>query len=145
MNSIRNVLFVGAHPDDLEWMAGGTVARIVREGGRVHLISLTKGTWKGPDGTLFRSDDITVAEMEKASNILGYTFEYLDEPTLDLQFQDSLVVEVLRRLEMINADTIICPWIDDLHRDHEIAARIAMSASGIRLTACNLYSSKDPT
>ena len=30
---IKNLLFVGAHPDDLEVMAGGTVKRVINEGG----------------------------------------------------------------------------------------------------------------
>lgn len=62
---MKNVLVVGAHPDDLEWMAGGTVAKIVSDGGKVHLITLTNGTWKDASGNYYRDKDIAISEAKK--------------------------------------------------------------------------------
>ncbi|MCC6935043.1 MAG: PIG-L family deacetylase, partial [Thermomicrobiales bacterium] len=39
----RNVLFVGAHPDDPDAAAGGTVARLVSTGARVRYLIVTSG------------------------------------------------------------------------------------------------------
>ena len=47
---MKNILVIGAHPDDLEWMAGGTVANAIANGGKVHLLTLTNGTWKDANG-----------------------------------------------------------------------------------------------
>ena len=145
---MKNVLVVGAHPDDLEWMAGGTVAKIISEGGKVHLITLTNGTWKDASGNYYRDKDIAISEAKKAASVLGYTIEHLDEPCLDVNFRDALVVQVLNRIDKINADTIICPWIDDLHHDHEMTARIAVSASRrvprVLMGMCNWYVFRTP-
>ena len=145
---MKNVLVVGAHPDDLEWMAGGTFAKIISEGVKVHLITLTNGTWKDASGNYYRDKDIAIREASKAASVLGYTIEHLDEPCLDVNFRDELVVQVLNRIDKINADTIICPWIDDLHHDHEITARIAVSASRrvprILMGMCNWYVFRTP-
>ena len=49
-----NVLFVGAHHDDLEVSSGGSVKRWVEEGCNVFSAILTDSTWTGPDGIRFR-------------------------------------------------------------------------------------------
>jgi LmbE family N-acetylglucosaminyl deacetylase len=124
-----NVLGVVAHPDDLEFMAGGSVARWLGEGHTVHVLTLTTGVWRSPDGTLMRTEEEAVREGRSAAEMLGYTVEFLRETTMDLRFEDRLVCEVLRRVDALRIDTILCPWEGDLHHDHEVAARIASSAS----------------
>lgn len=145
---MKNILVVGAHPDDLEWMAGGTVANAIANGGKVHLLTLTNGTWKDANGNYYRNKQIAIDEANAAANSLGYTIEHLNEPCLDVNFRDELVVKVLSRIDYINADTIICPWIDDLHRDHEMTARIAISASRrvprVLMGMCNWYVFRTP-
>ncbi len=124
-----SLLCVVAHPDDLEFMAGGSVARWLDEGHRVHVLTLTTGVWRAPDGTLMRDEEQAVGEGASAAEMLGYKVEFLRETTMDLRFEDRLVCEVLRRADAMGADTILCPWDGDLHHDHEVAARIALSAS----------------
>jgi N-acetylglucosamine malate deacetylase 1 len=145
---MKNVLVVGAHPDDLEWMAGGTVANVIAQGGKVHLLTFTNGTWKDADGNYYRDKQVAINEATIAAKVLGYSLEHLDEPCLDVTFRDSLVVKVLEKIDKINADTIICPWIDDLHRDHEMTARIAISASRrvprVLMGMCNWYVFRTP-
>ena len=126
---MKNVLFVGAHPDDLEMMAGGLVNRIVCEGGNVHAITLTDGTWAGADGVVHRNNNNYLEEVENAAKILGYSYEHLNEKTFNIRYKDEIVVKILKRINDLSIDTIICPWIKDLHIDHQMAARMAISAS----------------
>ena len=46
-----NILFVGAHHDDLELSCGGSVKKWVADGHKVFSIILTSSAWTGPDGT----------------------------------------------------------------------------------------------
>jgi LmbE family N-acetylglucosaminyl deacetylase len=48
---------------------------------------------------------------------------------MNLNFSDNHVIEVLKRIKRVNADTMICPWNKDVHHDHEVVARIASAAS----------------
>lgn len=129
IDAIGSVLCVGAHPDDIEMMAGGTVARWVREGKQVRFLLFTNGVWKSPAGEWQRDPDEARAEGEAAARALGVEVENLGEPAMDLRFEDRHVVEVLRRIEAHDVDTLVIPWDRDLHHDHEIASRIAVSAS----------------
>ncbi len=126
---MKNILFVGAHPDDLELMAGGTVKRVLNEGGTVHALTVSNGTWVGHDSKIFRDSNIAIKEAEEASKVLGYSVEHLNEKTLEIEYKDSIVSKILESIESIKADTIICPWIGDLHKDHSEVAKMAIAAS----------------
>jgi LmbE family N-acetylglucosaminyl deacetylase len=129
MSTKRSVLCVVAHPDDLEVMAGGAVAKWVNEGHAVHVLTLSNGEWTAPDGSTMRDADEARAEEARAAACLGYTVDNLGLPAMDLRWEDRLVLEVLGRVEQRQCDTILCPWERDLHHDHEIASRIAISAT----------------
>lgn len=124
-----SVLCVVAHPDDLELMAGGTVAKWIAEGHSVHVLTLSDGAWTAPNSTVMRDRAEALQEEERAAGLLGYSVENLREPAMDLKFEDRLVCEVLRRIDAHQVDTLICPWERDIHHDHEIASRIAVSAT----------------
>lgn len=61
-----DVLAVGAHPDDLEILCGGTLARLVQQGHRVGIIDLTTGE-PTPRGT----EELRLRESEAARAALG--------------------------------------------------------------------------
>ncbi len=123
------ILAVIAHPDDLELMAGGAVAQWLAKGYPVHVLTLTDGVWTSPDGKRMRTKEEALAEENKAAELLGYTVENLGLPAMDLQYRDSTVVEILQRIDKMKADTLLCPWDNDQHHDHEMVARMVMAAS----------------
>ena len=47
----QRVMFVAAHPDDPEFLAGGTIAGMVKDGCEVSYVIVTNGN-KGSDGHL---------------------------------------------------------------------------------------------
>jgi len=128
MNGKRTILCILAHPDDLELMAGGSVARWVKEGHRVNALTFTTGVWTAPDGRVMRDPKEALAEERKAAARLGYSVENLGYPAMDLAFSDAHVVEVLKRIRDLRPDILVFPWERDAHHDHEIVSRIAFSA-----------------
>jgi LmbE family N-acetylglucosaminyl deacetylase len=125
----REILCVIAHPDDLELMAGGSIARWIESGASVHVLTFSDGVWTAPDGRLMRDSEEALAEERSAAASLGYSVENLRLPAMNLQFSDSHVLEVLRRIGKYRPDTLLCPWSGDLHHDHEVVARVTESAS----------------
>src|SRR5438128_7793048 len=61
-----DVIAVGAHPDDLEIICGGTLALLVKQGYRVGMLDLTSG-----EPTPRGSDELRKQEAEAARRVLG--------------------------------------------------------------------------
>ncbi|HQY05638.1 MAG TPA: PIG-L family deacetylase, partial [Lacunisphaera sp.] len=67
------LLAFGAHPDDLEFGAGGIIARETRAGRAVHLVVCSRGE-AGTNGT----PAVRTREAKAAAKILGATLEFLE-------------------------------------------------------------------
>ncbi|HEX6312181.1 MAG TPA: PIG-L family deacetylase, partial [Acidimicrobiia bacterium] len=68
-----SALAVGAHPDDVEFGAGATLAKWARAGATVHMLVLTdgsKGTWE-PGASLAELVAERQREQERAAAVLG--------------------------------------------------------------------------
>ena len=66
-----DVLAVGAHPDDLEILCGGTLAKLAKTGAKVAILDLTNGE-PTPRGTLLQRE----REARLAAEILGITLRF---------------------------------------------------------------------
>ena len=120
----RRVLAVGAHPDDIEFGAGGTLARWAATGSRITMLIVTdgsKGTWdKDADPVALVA--ARAAEQEAAAQVLGAAaVEYLNHVDGELEYTMELrkvMCEVIRRKRpevVLSHD----PWRRyQLHPDH---------------------------
>jgi LmbE family N-acetylglucosaminyl deacetylase len=69
----QRALVVFAHPDDAEFLCGGTVALWARDGTEVAYVCATDGSagWNGPDLERQEIADIRQREMRAAADVLG--------------------------------------------------------------------------
>jgi LmbE family N-acetylglucosaminyl deacetylase len=69
----ERALVVFAHPDDAEFLCGGTVAGWARDGTDVAYVCATDGSagWNGPDRTREEISGIREREMRDAAQVLG--------------------------------------------------------------------------
>jgi LmbE family N-acetylglucosaminyl deacetylase len=68
-----SVLVVSAHPDDPDFGAGGSIAKLVKDGARVTYVIVTDGSQGGEDPTQKDSELIAIREKEQkaAARVLG--------------------------------------------------------------------------
>lgn len=121
-----DVLAFGAHPDDVELFAGGTVARLVELGRSVGVVDLTRGE-RASHGTVEERE----REAEAASAVLGLSFREnlrLPDGFVDPASPEQLraVVEVLRRRR---PELVLIPWIAERHPDHAAAGMLLRRAA----------------
>ena len=125
MNESVDIIFFGAHPDDVELCCGGTVAKCVKDGLRVALVDLTRGEM-GTRGTA----QTRKRESTNAAKVLGATFrQQLDFGDGNLQTgreQELQIIEILRRAR---PQLVVAPYPDDRHPDHTRTGRIVTEAS----------------
>lgn len=123
------VLGVGAHPDDLEILCGGTLARYVSSGHEVimaHLLNGDKGHYKMASQELAK---VRKMEAEEAGRVIGAEVIGLDlhdgELFSDLKTRKR-VIDLIRKA---HPDVIITHSPDDYMSDHTTTSRAVCEAS----------------
>lgn len=109
-----DVLAIGAHPDDVELSAGGTVIKSVRQGKKVAIVDLTQGEL-GSRGT----KETRYEEAEEARQIMGVHFRE------NLMLQDGFfesdkesLLKLVVAIRKYQPDIILANAISDRHPDH---------------------------
>src|SRR3954466_14403434 len=73
---MASILVIGPHPDDQELGMGGSIALLVAQGHRVHLLDMTNG-----EPTPLGSPETRALEAAAAAKILGVERPLLAPPT----------------------------------------------------------------
>ena len=119
-----NVLFVGAHPDDIEVLAGGTAAAYARQGDKVFFCVATNGNVGS--STLPKAEIAAIRHQEALSStkIIGAELIWLDfddEFLLDSVETRHALIEAFR---VARPEVIFCHWREDYNPDHSISGML---------------------
>jgi LmbE family N-acetylglucosaminyl deacetylase len=130
----RRALAIGAHPDDIEFGCGATLAKWSRAGCSVTLLVLTdgsKGTWD-PGADLDALVELRRREQRAAADALGAEHvEFLDEVDGELVARPVLRARVVAAIRRLRPDTVLGhdPWKRyRLHPDHREAGWLTVDA-----------------
>ena len=130
------VLVVGAHPDDPDFLAGGTVARLAQEGREIAYVILTNGN-KGSGNRSVTPEQlapIRAEEQRRAAQVLGVGYvEFLGYEDGELEDTRDLRRDVTREIRRWRPNLIITlnphrtynnfpGW----HRDHRVTGRVVL-------------------
>jgi LmbE family N-acetylglucosaminyl deacetylase len=130
------VMVVTAHPDDPEFLAGGTVARLVKEGREVTYVIVTNGNKGSGDRAITsqRLAPIREEEQRRAARVLGVEgVEFLGYEDGEVEDTRNLRRDVTRQIRRWRPDLIITQnpnraysnfpgW----HRDHRITGGVVL-------------------
>jgi LmbE family N-acetylglucosaminyl deacetylase len=126
------VLAVGAHPDDIEFGCGATLARWAREGAHVELLVLTdgsKGSWE-PEQDLAALVATRRNEQRAAARTLGARgVHYLDAVDGELEADAHRREQVCKVIRAVHPDVVLGhdPWKRyRLHPDHRRAGELVI-------------------
>ncbi|WP_136465354.1 bacillithiol biosynthesis deacetylase BshB1 [Flagellimonas onchidii] len=119
-----DILVFGAHPDDAELGAGGTIAKEVSLGKKVGIVDLTRGEL-GTRGFA----EIRDTEAAKAAKILGV------EVRENMEFADGFFVndkkhqlELIKIIRKYRPEIVLCNAVDDRHIDHPKGSKLVSDA-----------------
>ena len=120
-----DILAFGAHPDDIELGAGGTLVHHIKKGQKAAIVDLTQGDL-GTRGTV----ELRREEADAAGEIMGLTARE------NLKFRDGFFVndeehqlEVIRMIRKYRPEIVIANAIRDRHPDHKKGSDL-VSTSG---------------
>jgi len=124
-----NVLAVGAHPDDIEFLCAGTLALFAKQEHNVfmcHLLSGDLGHEKIPSDELRK---IRRQEAIDAASIIGAESLTLDIGDMKAHDDDQTRVKMAEIIRIADPDIIITHSPNDYHSDHIATGKIVFSAS----------------
>jgi LmbE family N-acetylglucosaminyl deacetylase len=106
----ERALVVFAHPDDAEFLCGGTIALWTRDGVAVHYACATDGSagWNRPDLDRTEIGDIREREMGEAADVLGVRdVTFLGFPDGSLESNLELRRAITREARRVRPDVIV--------------------------------------
>ena len=118
------ILAIGAHPDDTEFSAGGSIALFTAAGRRVSYVVCTDGSKGSKDRSIAQTDLIARRKVEQrsAARVLGVTdILFLDQVDGELENNRQVRLRIAKRIRELRPSVILThdawkPWM--LHPDH---------------------------
>ena len=137
--TFSSALVLFAHPDDAEFMCGGTIAAWTREGCEVHYVVITDGSAGNnePGATREQMRPIREREQRAAAEVLGVkSVTFLGEVDGMLEVTLDTRRKVTREVRRLRPEVIVAPdpsrlWSGNRyinHSDHRAAGMLALSS-----------------
>ena len=123
-----NILAVSAHPDDIELLCAGTLARYAEAGHAVTLAVVTDGSMGDTHVPPAELAQIRHAETEAAATIIGARLLWpgiMDEHVFPDAPQRRVMIDLLREAD---PDVILTHSPDDYHPDHRAVSQLVFDS-----------------
>jgi LmbE family N-acetylglucosaminyl deacetylase len=121
MNLRQTVLVLAPHTDDAELGCGGTIARLLREGGDVFVAAFSTAEESLPPGsapTQLRDEFLaamrTLRIPPEKTLVFGYPVRRLS------YYRQELLEELVKLRAQVNPRMVLLPSASDLHQDHQV-------------------------
>lgn len=118
-------LFVGAHPDDVEFSCGGTMLRLLDEGHKVYAVIMTYGGTALTELERERKiEQINASRLGKVTDLV-----MLGHNDGTITANNTAVRSIADIIELYEIDMVVTHHPNDSHQDHRATAQIVKSAT----------------
>lgn len=122
---MMRILAVGAHPDDIEFMCAGTLAKYAKRGDKVIMAIATNGE---VGSTTLSKEEISKIRREEArasASVIGAELIWMDFPDEFLFNDKATRIAFIEMARKARPDLVITHPLDDLyHPDHNTTGKI---------------------
>jgi LmbE family N-acetylglucosaminyl deacetylase len=134
---------IGAHPDDLEILCAGTLARYAAEGHEVTMCHVARGDRGSYEHTREEIAAIRDAEARAAAEVVGAAYQALDVADGEIDSSNEAQrIAVTEAIRLARPDVVIAHSPNDYMTDHVEASRLAFDTSF--LATLPLYETASP-
>ncbi len=124
-----SALAIFAHPDDIEFVAAGTLLMLKERGWDIHYLNLCSGNGGSVQMNAEETAAKRLAEAKEAARILGATFYPPISHDLELTYDPALLRKVAAVVRESQAEIVLTHSPQDYMEDHMFASRLAVSAA----------------
>ena len=123
-----NVLALFAHPDDAEFLAAGTLAKLAARGASVSIATMTAGDC---GSTVLPAEKITRIRRREAANaaqLIGAEYICLGERDLEVFYDRRTLRKVMEVVRRADPALVFTHSPEDYMLDHEMTSRLCQTA-----------------
>jgi LmbE family N-acetylglucosaminyl deacetylase len=128
-----SILFIGAHPDDIELGCGGAICYYLEKKYEVYCFHLTNGVYSDIHGNLIRDFNEILETTRKSLGVLGVKEEnifFTDIPATQLEVNKERISELQKFIIEKKVNILFThPNPDTYHQDHRAAHNISMASA----------------
>lgn len=125
---MATILAVHAHPDDIEILVGGTLARLASGGHAIKVVTATAGEGGSAEYDALATGRIRQAEAAAAAALIGAEYRCLGFPDLGVFNDDPSRRAVTELVRWAAPDVVITASPADYHPDHEAISVLVRDA-----------------
>jgi LmbE family N-acetylglucosaminyl deacetylase len=128
MSERQTVFAVGAHPDDVEFNMGGTLALLTRAGFEPHMMNVSRSNLDSNELTEPEIVLIRRQEAERSAAVLGAVYHPPIADDLMILYDDHLLRQMTGIIREIRPTIVLLPSLNDYMEDHTNTARLVVTA-----------------
>jgi LmbE family N-acetylglucosaminyl deacetylase len=122
------VLAFGCHPDDVEFMAAGTLALLARQGFEIHIATMAGGEAGSPELTSAQIKAIRLKESEAAAALAGAHYHYAGGCDLEVEYNSEYRRMATRVIRAVDPLIVLTHAPTCYMVDHEETSRLVRNA-----------------
>jgi LmbE family N-acetylglucosaminyl deacetylase len=124
-----SALAIFAHPDDIEFVAAGTLLQLARRGWKLHYLNLCSGSGGSVQMDASTTAATRLIEAQEAARLLGATFHLPISADLELTYSVAALRKVAAVVRAAQPSIVLTHSPQDYMEDHMNAARLAVTAA----------------
>lgn len=129
MEDNGRVLAIGAHPDDVEFTAAGTLSLLRKKGYEVYIATMGPGNYGSQEMSSREIADTRRSEAARSAELIGARYFCLEESDLCIDVTPAIRQKVTGLIRTVDPFVVICPPLEDYMFDHENTGRLVRDST----------------
>ncbi|MBL9113606.1 MAG: PIG-L family deacetylase [Verrucomicrobiaceae bacterium] len=125
----KSAIAVFAHPDDIEFVAAGTLLLLAEAGWEIHYMNLSRGNCGSVQFDPETTARLRLEEGKNAAHILGAHFHGPIANDLEINYCPELIKKVAAAIRQAKASIVLTHSPQDYMEDHMSTSRLAVTAA----------------
>lgn len=125
-------LAVFSHPDDMEFVASGTLLRLQRVGYEIHCLAVANGCCGSSVHGREETARVRRAEAQEACRLVGFTLHESLVSDIEVFYERATLARVAALFRRVAPEVLLTHSPSDYMEDHENTCRLAVSAAFCR-------------
>lgn len=130
--SNKIAMAIGAHPDDIEFMMGGTLLLLKQAGFETHYLNVANGSCGSTEHSAAKVISLRRKEAKAAAAVLGAIFHQSLVNDLEIFYELKTLRRLAAILREVHPAILLVPSPQDYMEDHTNTCRLAVTAAFAR-------------